>query len=77
VWLADRVLDVNEGVPGDTVLEAEIDESCIRGYEWVEEGKTYREFLAPAAVVNAHATVRILAPDQIPERPWLQPEQEP
>ena len=34
------------------VLTVDIPEERITRYEWIEEGKPYREFLAPAAVVN-------------------------
>jgi hypothetical protein len=29
-------------------------------YEWIEEGKPYREWLAPAAVLNESAKVRLV-----------------
>src|SRR4030095_2052810 len=54
VWLADRPLDENEGTKGHTLLTIEIPEEVIAQYEWVEEGKPYREFLAPAALINQY-----------------------
>jgi hypothetical protein len=52
----------NEGAHGDTLLEValEITEEELASYEWTEEGKPYHEWLVPAAVVNARATVRIV-----------------
>jgi hypothetical protein len=59
VWLSDVPLDANEGARGDVLLlivmrlfEAEQDQ-----YEWVEEGKGFREWLFPAALVNAHSSI--------------------
>lgn len=53
VWISDRPLDGNEGVPLQmVVLAVDIDEESIHPYEWVEEGKSYREFLVPAAILN-------------------------
>jgi anti-sigma factor ChrR (cupin superfamily) len=52
VWLADTPLDDNEGAHGETVLAVEIPEAVLTEWEWVEEGKRYREFLVPANLVN-------------------------
>lgn len=54
VWLSDRPLDANEGAEGAHLLELTIDatESDLADYEWIEEDKTYREWLVPAAVLN-------------------------
>lgn len=60
VWLADRPVDANEGVIGDTVLVLEIPEAVVKPYEWVEEGKPYREFLVPAEIVNRYEPPRVL-----------------
>ena len=51
VWLSKLPLDTNEGADGDTTLRVEITFS-IADYEWVEEGKPYREWLVPAVVLN-------------------------
>jgi hypothetical protein len=59
-WLADQILDANEGAFGDHVLEYEIPESELTKYEWIEEGKGYREFLVPADVVNRHGPPRMI-----------------
>jgi len=34
--------------------------------ELVEDGKTYREWLIPADVVNPYATVEVVPPDEDP-----------
>lgn len=64
VWLSDVPLDGNEGAMGDVLLliimaltEAEQDQ-----YEWVEEGKQYREWLFPATLINERATILEVTP---------------
>lgn len=56
VFLGDRPMDVNEGATGDEVLSvdlcADLDE-----YELIEDGKPYREWCVPAALINEHAVV--------------------
>lgn len=54
VWLSDTPLEVNDGVEGAGLLAVEIPEDEIADFEWVEEFKTYREWLVPAAIVNRH-----------------------
>jgi hypothetical protein len=58
VWFSD-VPDLQHG-PG-VLLEVNfaLSEEELTQYEWVEEGSHIREFLIPAAVVNAKAVVRI------------------
>ena len=55
-------LDANEGADGDTLLLVELDliEQELAQFEWVEEGKDYREWLIPAALINAKAKVQIV-----------------
>jgi hypothetical protein len=56
VWLSDRPLDENEGACGDVLLRIHVSvpaREIGNKYEWVEEGKGYREFLIPAEVLNA------------------------
>jgi hypothetical protein len=63
---ADWPLDENEGTDGDAVLELEIPDGLFTEYEWVEEGKTYREAMIPARDLNAcRSTLRELAADEI------------
>jgi hypothetical protein len=54
VWLSDVPLDPREGADGDDVLVIGMPENVVEEYEWVEEGKPYREFLVPAEVVNRY-----------------------
>jgi hypothetical protein len=53
-WLADRPLNWNEGVSGNTILavsfDCELDD--FSDYEWVQEGLPYREWLIPADFAN-------------------------
>jgi len=64
VWLSDQPLDVNEGAEGDAVLRVTFSIPLTRldEFEWVEEGKGYREWLVPAEFINKHATVAFLRP---------------
>src|SRR3974390_2818348 len=61
VWLTDQPWSViGNGVKGDTVLEVVF--RCARGaiadWEWIEEGKEYREWLIPAEFIKMNATTR-------------------
>jgi hypothetical protein len=67
VWISDRPLDVNDGAEGDEILVLEAPESVIGPFEWVEEGKPYREFLVPAAVLNEAAEIVDAVLDWVPE----------
>jgi hypothetical protein len=62
VWLSNVPLDENEGASGDILLEVTTDftESEIAQYEWMEEGKGYREVLIPAAEINSRVKIRIV-----------------
>lgn len=60
VWVADRPLDVNDGVDGDRVLAIEIPESVIASFEWIEEEEPYREWLVPAQVLNEYPLTEVL-----------------
>jgi len=59
VWVSDRPLDNSEGASGETLLQIEIEESTIAAYEWVAEGKPYREWLIPATVLNKVGQVKL------------------
>jgi hypothetical protein len=55
VWLSDVPLDSNVGLDGDTLLEVIVDdvaESILDDFEWVEEGRSYREWLVPAEALK-------------------------
>jgi hypothetical protein len=60
VWLSNVPLDSNEGAEGDVLLRVELalDEEDLTRFEWVEEGKYYREWLIPARLINSHGTVQ-------------------
>lgn len=62
VWLSNVPLDENEGTFGDILLEVtvEMTESEIAQYEWIEQGKPYREFLVPAAEINSRMKIRVV-----------------
>jgi hypothetical protein len=62
VWLSNVPLDANEGAFGDTLLLVELDltEGDLAQFEWIEEGKGFREWLIPAALINAKGKVRIV-----------------
>jgi hypothetical protein len=56
VWLSDEPLDVNEGASGDVLLQVNIPpalETEVLACGWVEEFKSYREFLVPAALLRS------------------------
>jgi hypothetical protein len=55
VWFSDVPLDENEGADDDTLLLLKIPKSIIAEYEWIEEGKPYREFLVPASLPVSRA----------------------
>ncbi|MDA4124034.1 MAG: hypothetical protein OK438_01095 [Thaumarchaeota archaeon] len=61
VWVSDRPLDSNEGTKEGAlmVLDVDLPPRQLAKWEWVEEGKTYREWLIPASVLNQHSRVRL------------------
>jgi hypothetical protein len=66
VWLSDEPLDSNEGAEGDTLLRVVLDAAVrLERYEWAESGRSFREFLVPAALINAHAEVTIIDEDAL------------
>ena len=54
VFVADQPLDANSGAEGDYVLMIDAPEEVLTEFEWVEDGKGYREFCVPAAVLNEY-----------------------
>lgn len=60
VWVSDSPLDSNEGIADNAtvLIEIELDEAPIARYEWIEEEKSYREWLIPAEIVN-QARIRL------------------
>jgi hypothetical protein len=61
VWLSDTPLDENEGPCSEALLVLQLDEVTVAHFEWIEDGKGYREFLVPAAIVNSVKCVLALA----------------
>ena len=41
-------------------MQIHIAEDLLAAFEWVEEGKPFREWLVPADVLNDAGTVRLL-----------------
>ncbi len=70
VWLADHPLDANDGAEGDTVLRMNISEDVVLEWERVEDGKSYREFLVPAEVVNRYCSPTVFAKDINWDQDW-------
>jgi hypothetical protein len=62
VWLSNIPLDENEGAKGDVLLRIDLDTDVAR-FEWIEDGKPYREWLIPASIVNT-GTVRHVTSDE-------------
>jgi hypothetical protein len=53
VWIGDRPLDADEGAKEDTLLRVvACSQKYIARWEWVAEGKPYRERLVPSRIVN-------------------------
>ena len=69
VWLADRPLDPNDGAYGDALLVVEIPDDVFAGYEWREEGKSIREALIPADVVNRYGPATVVSEGDDPPLP--------
>jgi hypothetical protein len=68
VWLSNVPLDVNEGADGDTLLRLELPEDAIADFEWIEDGKPYREWLVPARLINEKASAVCVVVDDEWER---------
>jgi len=68
VWLSNVPLSSNEGTVDGALLRVVIAVRATRlvDYEWIEDEKTYREFLVPAALVNRRATVELMPLDDEP-----------
>lgn len=69
VWLSDVPVDSNDGASAGALLLVEFDVPAdkLAEFESVEEGgedRTYREWLMPAAFVNANAKLRYATEDE-------------
>ena len=62
VWLSSVPIGSDHGAEGDALLmvELEIDDGELARWEWVAEGRTYREWLIPANILNKCATVELV-----------------
>jgi len=45
-------------------FEIDIDEKLLANYEWIEDGKPYREWLVSADVLNKSGTTREITEDE-------------
>jgi hypothetical protein len=61
VWLSDFPMVADAPPEADRVLQVELNlsEKELAEWEWIEDGKGYREWLIPSAVLNANGRVRI------------------
>jgi len=68
VFFSDLVLDENEGICSESYFVLEIPDQDLVSYEWMEEGKGYREWCVPAALANSFFTNRtIYSWEDVPE----------
>ncbi len=71
VFLFDRPLDGNDfgGINATVLLEIDLafPESAIADYEWIEEGKAYREWLIPARLLNGNVKIRVVNDEEADE----------
>ena len=70
VWLGGQIMDANEGAKGDQVLQVVFNEDIDLNdfddrFEIIEEGKPYREWCVPAALINEHATAALMTDDEV------------
>lgn len=59
VWLSTRPLANADDAEGDTLLvvKLEISEQQLSRWEWTAEGRSYRQWLIPAHLINSCMTV--------------------
>ena len=62
VWLSDIPLGETEGARGEVLFEVwlSLNEQEMAQFEWVEDGKPYREWLVPAALINAEGQISVV-----------------
>ena len=63
VWFSDVPFDAFEGYDGgaeDVLLTIEIPDEAITDYEWIEDGKPYREWLIPASIANQYGPPMVI-----------------
>ena len=59
-WVGERPLDENEDANGDRVLAVDVPETGIAEFEWIEDGKPYREWLIPAELPNRYPVTEVM-----------------
>jgi hypothetical protein len=67
VWLSDRDINEDPGAHTAVLLAVEIPAVLLDPFEWIEDGKPYREFLVPASVLNQVGRVTKLLEWTVPE----------
>ncbi len=68
VFFSDLVLDENEGICSEAYFVLDIPNEHLASYEWMEEGKGYREWCIPAALANSFFANRtIYSWEDVPE----------
>jgi hypothetical protein len=62
VWLSSIPVDSEHDAEGDALLmvKLEIDERELARWEWAGEGRTYREWLIPANLIDRCATFELV-----------------
>jgi hypothetical protein len=62
VWLSSIPVDGEQDAEEDSFLmvKLDIDERELSRWEWMAEGRSYREWLVPAAIVNRCAAVEMV-----------------
>ena len=53
IFFSDLVLDENEGICSEAYFVLDIPNEHLASFEWMEEGKGYREWCIPAALANS------------------------
>ena len=64
VWVSDLALDCNDfgNIAPSILLQIDlaVSEYTLSGYEYMGDGKVYREWLVPADLLNALATIQVI-----------------
>lgn len=65
VWLTDRPLGLEEGPPGDAILEVRVDfsEETLQAFELLGVFEDARLWVVPTEIISPHSKIRILAVD--------------
>jgi hypothetical protein len=62
VWLSARPLNKSDVPEADTLLMVKLDisERELARWEWTAEGRSFREWLIPAKVINQRMSVEVV-----------------